>query len=48
MGNRKYFDQMISDLCEENQNEIHDELDVSNLKDYMKVYNVLFVGNIYI
>jgi len=41
MGNRKYFDQMISDLCEENQSEIHDEFDVSNLKDYMKYISTL-------
>lgn len=41
MGNRKFFDQMISDLCEENQTKINNERDVSNLKDYMKYLSTL-------
>lgn len=36
MGNRKFFDQMISDLCEEKSSSIRDELDISCLQDYMK------------
>jgi len=36
MGNRKYFDQIITDLQEDKRYPINNELDVSNLQDYMK------------
>ena len=36
MGNRKFLDQMLSDVCEEQQSQVSDVLDVANLQDYMK------------
>lgn len=41
MGNRKFFDQMIIDMCQDQQNLIVDELNVSNMKDCMKYLTAL-------
>ncbi len=37
MGNRKYYDQMITDMCQAKNDNITDESDVTNLKEYMRV-----------
>ena len=37
MGNRIYFDQMLQDACQHHQLEITDVIDVTTIKDYMKV-----------
>lgn len=37
MGNRKYYEQMIKDLCQTQKDKITEEGDVTNLKEYMQV-----------
>lgn len=37
MGNRKFYDQLIADLCQHEKDKITDETDVTTLKDYMQV-----------
>ena len=37
MGNRKYFDQMLYDACQHNQLQVTDVIDITTVKDYMKV-----------
>ena len=37
MGNRKFYEQMIKDLCQTEKDKITDEVDVTNLKEYMQV-----------
>jgi hypothetical protein len=41
MGNRKFYDQMITDMCQEQRKDTADELNVSNLKDCMKYLAVV-------
>lgn len=41
MGNRKFFDQILADLCEEKQSRVNDVLDVTSLQDYMKYLSKL-------
>jgi len=36
MGNRKFYEQMIKDLCQTQKDKITDEVDVTNLKEYMQ------------
>lgn len=36
MGNRKFYDQLIADLCQHEKDKITDETDVTTLKDYMQ------------
>eukprot|EP00795_Rhopilema_esculentum_P016602 gene16602-8029_t len=36
MGNRKFYDLMLQDFCQSKQDKITDELDVTNLKEYMQ------------
>eukprot|EP00794_Sanderia_malayensis_P011024 gene11024-12188_t len=36
MGNRKYYHQMITDMCQSEADTITDEIDVTNLKEYMQ------------
>ena len=37
MGNRKFYDQLIADLCQREKDGITDEIDITTMKDYMKV-----------
>ena len=37
MGHRKFYDQMIADTCQHEQDRITDEVDVTTVKDYMQV-----------
>ena len=37
MGNRKFYDQMTADLCQHEKDKITDEIDITTMKDYMKV-----------
>lgn len=39
MGNRKFYDQMTADLCQHEKDKITDEVDITTIKDYMKVCN---------
>ncbi|XP_068686813.1 uncharacterized protein CXorf58-like [Montipora foliosa] len=36
MGNRKFYDQLIADLCQREKDGITDEIDITTMKDYMK------------
>lgn len=36
MGHRLFYDQMISDTCQQEQDQITDEIDVTTTKDYMQ------------
>ena len=38
MGNRKFYDQLIADMCQHEKDRITDEIDVTTMKDYMQVY----------
>ena len=38
MGNRKFYDQIIADMCQHEKDRITDEIDVTTMKDYMQVY----------
>ena len=37
MGNRKYCDQVLEDVCQNHQLKITDEVDITTMKDYMQV-----------
>ena len=37
MGNRKFYDQLIADMCQHEKDRITDEIDVTTMKDYMQV-----------
>lgn len=37
MGNRMYCDQVLEDICQNQQLKITDEIDVTTMKDYMQV-----------
>ena len=37
MGNRRFYDQMLSDVCRHQQQQVTDEIDITNMKEYMKV-----------
>ena len=37
MGNRKFLNQIIQDMCLEEQHGIQNETEISNMKEYMKV-----------
>ena len=37
MGNRKFYDQLIADTCQQEKDRITDETDVTTMKDYMQV-----------
>ena len=37
MGNRKFYDQLIADMCQHEKDRITDEIDVMTMKDYMQV-----------
>ena len=37
MGNRRFYDQMLADVCHHQQEQVTDEIDVTNMKEYMKV-----------
>ena len=37
MGNRKFYDQLIADICQHEKDRITDEIDVTTMKDYMQV-----------
>lgn len=41
MGHRLFYDQMIADTCQQEQDQITDEVDVTTTKDYMQVGNTL-------
>ncbi|KAJ7333190.1 hypothetical protein OS493_018366 [Desmophyllum pertusum] len=36
MGNRKFYDQLIADMCQHEKDRITDEIDVTTMKDYMQ------------
>lgn len=38
MGNRKFYDQLIADMCQHEKDRITDEIDVTTMKDYMQVW----------
>lgn len=38
MGNRKFYDQIIADMCQHEKDRITDEIDVTTMKDYMQVH----------
>ena len=38
MGNRKFYDQLIADMCQHEKDRITDEIDVTTMKDYMQVH----------
>lgn len=38
MGSRKFYDQMLEDACQHQQRGITDEVDITNMKDYMQVH----------
>jgi hypothetical protein len=40
MGNRKFYDQMTADLCQYEKDKITDEIDITTMKDYMKVNKI--------
>ena len=40
MGNRKFYDQLIADMCQHEKDSITDEIDVTTMKDYMQVCRV--------
>ena len=40
MGHRKFYDQMIQDSMQQQTHEITSEVDVTTLKDYMKVSQI--------
>ena len=37
MGNRRFYDQMIIDACQQHQDKITNELDINTMKDVMQV-----------
>ena len=37
MGNRQFYNQMIIDACQHDQDKISNELDVNTMKDFMQV-----------
>ena len=37
MGNRKFYDQLLLDTCQHQQMKVTDPVDVTTVKDYMKV-----------
>ena len=37
MGNRQFYDQMLADVCYHQQEQVTDEIDVTNMQEYMKV-----------
>ncbi|XP_071950456.1 uncharacterized protein CXorf58-like [Antedon mediterranea] len=41
MGNRKFYDQIISDACQYEKHGITEEVDVTTVKDYMQYLSVL-------
>lgn len=41
MGNRKFYDQMTADLCQHEKDKITDEIDITTMKDYMRVWKKL-------
>lgn len=41
MGNRKFYDQLIADMCQHEKDRITDEIDVTTMKDYMQVRRAL-------
>lgn len=42
MGNRKFYDQLIADMCQHEKDRITDEIDVTTMKDYMQVWLASF------
>ena len=41
MGNRKFYDQLLLDTCQHQQMKITDAVDITTVKDYMKVVKLL-------
>ena len=41
MGNRKFYDQLIADTCQQEKDRITDETDVTTMKDYMQVWGMM-------
>ena len=37
MGNRKFYDQLLLDTCQHQQMKVTDPVDITTVKDYMKV-----------
>ena len=41
MGNRVFYDQMLTDACQQQQLRVGSEVDVTNMKEYMQVLYML-------